>query len=307
MTALAGGAVSPNFDIWIDLFNGLGNMPGLKANRVRGEIEWPGGARMAILVSYDYHAEVGLGLLPGLKVSYREVSDRHYELYDGLRRILRLHERYEIPATFRVPGETVEKYPGAVREIHAHGHEIGGHGYRHEDVTGLEKKEEKKLIERTVAAIEKEIGEKPIGWRSGVAQPSDNTVEILMELGFTWHSDFFDDDFPYLLEGEQGKILEIPYNWSTGDSSLFNWPHLYPYGSAEDALGVWKDEFDFLYAESRLSPRLLVFSWHPFNVGRPSRATAIEAIFRHMKGHRGLWFTRFDEVARWWLKRVIKS
>ncbi|MFQ5903687.1 MAG: polysaccharide deacetylase family protein [Candidatus Binatia bacterium] len=127
----------------------------LKEKRVRGGIEWPGGARMAILISYDYHAEVGLGLIPGMKVSYREVSDRHYELYDGLTRVLRLHERYEIPATFRVPGQTVEKYPDPVREIHTHGHEIGGHGYRHEDVTGLKKEEEKELIEKTVAAIER--------------------------------------------------------------------------------------------------------------------------------------------------------
>ncbi|MFQ5903686.1 MAG: hypothetical protein ACE5JO_08345 [Candidatus Binatia bacterium] len=145
-------------------------------------------------------------------------------------------------------------------------------------------------------------GEKPSGWRSGLAQPSDNTIEILMELGFTWNSDFFDDDFPYLLEGEKGRLLEIPYNWATGDSCLFNWPHLYPYGNSEDALGVWQDEFDFLYAESKLSPRLLVFSWHPFNVGRPSRAVALEAVFRYIKGHSGLWFARFDEVAQWWLK-----
>jgi peptidoglycan/xylan/chitin deacetylase (PgdA/CDA1 family) len=272
-----------------------------KERRVRGRVEWPGGARLAVLISYDYHADAGL--TPGAKVSYRDLSDRQYELYDGLRRILELHERYEIPSTYRIPGETVERHPDAVREIYRHGHEIGGHGYRHEDVTTLTREEEKGLVQRTLAAIERVTGSKPSGWRSSFSQPSDNTVEILTESGFTWHSDFFDDDFPYLLEGEKGKLLEIPYHWATGDSSLFNWPHLHPYGNPEDALGYWQDEFDFLYAESKSSPRMLVFSWQPFSIGRPSRAAALEKLCRYMKEHNGLWFARFDDVANWWLKQ----
>ena len=270
---------------------------------MHGLIEWPGGARLAVLISYDYHAEMGLGLIPGMKVSYRDVSDRHYELYDGLRRVSELHQRYEIPATYRVPGETVERYPDVIREIHRHGHELGGHGYRHEDVTALKREEEKELIEKTVLAIEKVTGVKPRGWRSAGSQPSDNTVDILMELGMTWHSDFYDDDFPYLLEGAKGKLLEIPYNWATGDLSLFSSPHLYPYGNPEDALSVWQDEFDFLYAESRSAPRMLVFSWNLFNISRASRVAALDQLFRYMKKESGLWFACFDGVARWWLKQ----
>ncbi|MGH7830121.1 MAG: polysaccharide deacetylase family protein [Candidatus Binatia bacterium] len=278
-------------------------MIGIHARRAQGKIEWPAGARLAVLISYDYHAGVGLEPGPKIRFNYRDASDCNYELYDGLRRVLDLHQRFEIPATFRIPGETVERNGEAVRQIHGAGHEIGGHGYSHEDVTALTKEQEKELIERTVAAVEKVTGKRPAGWRSGRSQPSDNTVDLLMELGFTWHSDFFDDDFPYLLESAQGQLLEIPYHWETGDLSLFSSPQLYPYGNPEDALGVWQDEFDFLYAESRSDPRMLVFSWQPFNIGRPSRVAALEKFFRYMKDHSGLWFARFDDVALWWMQQ----
>ena len=51
----------------------------------------------------------------------------------GAGRILDLLREYEIPSTWFVPGHTAEAFPEAVERVVAAGHEIGHHGYCHED------------------------------------------------------------------------------------------------------------------------------------------------------------------------------
>src|SRR4029077_10706830 len=48
-------------------------------------------------------------------------------------RILALLDRHGVPATFFIPGHTALAYPQLVREIRDAGHEIGHHGFVHEN------------------------------------------------------------------------------------------------------------------------------------------------------------------------------
>src|SRR5215207_924898 len=59
----------------------------------------------------------------------------------GVGRILTLLERMAIPATFFITGHTAETYPTIVRDIAAAGHEIGHHGYLHENPIALGSRE----------------------------------------------------------------------------------------------------------------------------------------------------------------------
>ena len=133
-------------------------------------IQWPDGARMAVLITYDYQAEVGFTAVPGSEVHSREVSDRQYGAYEGLQRVLRLHREYEISATFRLPGQVAELYPDTVRAIWKEGHEIGGHGYKHENAWQLSREEERETIVKAMAALEGVTGARILGWRSAVAR-----------------------------------------------------------------------------------------------------------------------------------------
>ena len=58
-------------------------------------------------------------------------------------RILRLLARRGIPATFFIPGHTIETYPDACRMIVDAGCEVGLHGYAHELNTTLSEDEER--------------------------------------------------------------------------------------------------------------------------------------------------------------------
>ena len=72
----------------------------------------------------------------------------------GCQRILRLLEREGITATFFVTGHTAETYPDLTRAIAAAGHEIGHHGYLHENPLALETRQRQEILnaERSVGA-----------------------------------------------------------------------------------------------------------------------------------------------------------
>ena len=50
---------------------------------------------------------------------------------EGLPRLLELLSGEQVPATFFVTGQTAERFPDAVRELVAAGHELGCHGHSH--------------------------------------------------------------------------------------------------------------------------------------------------------------------------------
>ncbi len=52
-------------------------------------------------------------------------------------RILSLLQRHEIRATFFVPGHTALAYPDLVRRVRDAGHELGHHGWVHENPAAL--------------------------------------------------------------------------------------------------------------------------------------------------------------------------
>src|SRR4051812_24379321 len=73
----------------------------------------------------------------------------------GVERILRLLARHDIRATFFVTGHTADTYPDSVREIVAGGHEVGHHGYLHENPVSLPSKDaERAVLERGLLALD---------------------------------------------------------------------------------------------------------------------------------------------------------
>ena len=51
----------------------------------------------------------------------------------GVPRLLKLFQREELPATWYWPGHSIETFPEQFDEVVAAGHEIGVHGYSHEN------------------------------------------------------------------------------------------------------------------------------------------------------------------------------
>ena len=56
----------------------------------------------------------------------------------GLERILKMLAKHDAQATFFVPGHTAWAWPDLIKEIVAEGHEVGHHGWIHENPATLE-------------------------------------------------------------------------------------------------------------------------------------------------------------------------
>jgi peptidoglycan-N-acetylglucosamine deacetylase len=81
-------------------------------------------------------------------------------------RILALLRRYEIPATWFIPGHTLATYPAACEAIAAAGHEIGHHGWTHVPPAALAREAEEAGLVRGNDEIKRLTGRAARGYRS---------------------------------------------------------------------------------------------------------------------------------------------
>ncbi|WP_163025899.1 polysaccharide deacetylase family protein [Chachezhania antarctica] len=116
----------------------------------------------------------------------------------GLLRILDLLDRHDLPGTFFVPGHTALAFPDHCREIAAAGHEIGHHGWVHENPVRLTPEQERDVLQRGLTVLEETTGTRPVGYRSPAWDISPATIPLLIEHGFLYDSSLMGDDFsPY--------------------------------------------------------------------------------------------------------------
>ncbi len=216
----------------------------------------------------------------------------------GTGRILDLLDRYGISATFFVPGLVIEARWRLAEEILARGHEIAHHSWSHRWILTLTPEEEQDEMARGIEIIERLTGRRPAGWRSPAAEFSPITMSLLVENGFRYSSNFFDDDTPYLHvhDGRHTDLIEFPFAWVLDDAPFFQYSITLPGRTMQAPSAVaeaWCAEFDTLYAEDRA----FTLAMHPQITGRGSRLKALETLIRHILAHDGVWFARMDHAA----------
>lgn len=216
----------------------------------------------------------------------------------GTGRILDLLDRYGARATFFVPGQIVQERRALCEEILERGHEIAHHSWSHKWILSLTPEEEREEMERGIDIIERVSGRKPAGWRSPAAEVSPISMPLLVEKGFRYSSNFFDDDSPYLhtVEGERTDIVEFPFAWVLDDAPFFQYSITLPGRTMQAPSAVteaWCAEFDTLYREDRA----FTLAMHPQIIGRGSRLIALEKLLDHIVAHDNVWLARCDEVA----------
>ena len=130
----------------------------------------------------------------------------------GIKRLFEIIDREGINFTLIASGRAVEENPDIVREIYARGNEVCGHSYT-QDTSSYEftdPEAERDNIRKTADIIEKVTGERPTGWESPRSTPSDNTMRLLVEEGFTWCGDYADDELPMSLNSLASRWLLFP-------------------------------------------------------------------------------------------------
>ena len=233
----------------------------------------------------------------GDRVGYL-MSQGAYGWKTGVPRILALLARYGLRTTFFIPGLVMEQRPATVEAILKGGHEIAHHSYSHAWILTLTPAQEREEMERGIEVIRRMTGQRPRGWRSPAAELSPISLPLLVEHGFRYSSNFFDDDSPYLLsvEGRRTDIVELPFRWVLDDAPFFQYSIALPGRTMQAPSALWEAwrlEFDALHAEDRM----LMIGMHPQIIGQPSRLWVLEQLIEHALARGGVWMGRCDEMS----------
>lgn len=109
--------------------------------------------------------------------------------------MLKIFDKYNIKTTFFVGGTWVEKNPEMFMKIVENGHEIGNHGYFHNDQAKLNYQKNYDEIYVTQKLIEKYAISRPNLFAPPSGSFSDVTLAVAEELGYTtimWSKDTID-------------------------------------------------------------------------------------------------------------------
>ena len=260
---------------------------------------WPDGNQCAVVLSFDVDAESGYVFRHPEEARIRldEMEERRFGVRTGLPRILRLLERYKLPATFFVPGYTIEHHTAAVRTIVDAGFELGCHGNVHEAVHMLDEAAERRILQEQLDIFRSAFGLRPTGYRSPSWSLNVRSPALLKEFGFTYDSSLMGDDIPYFVETPHGRLTEVPVQWLLDDAPFYR--HVYGATNAiaepDRVIGLWAQEFQGMYREHAC----FVVTMHPYISGRASRVDGLERLIRAMRAEPNVWFATAHQVATW--------
>jgi peptidoglycan/xylan/chitin deacetylase (PgdA/CDA1 family) len=267
------------------------------------KITWPNDARVALFINSEFEPTFKVPPLPNGAPNLRELSERRYEATRGLWRVLDIFSDNDIKTTFFTNGRTAEEFPDCIKEIIKRGHELGAHSYFMEDLSNIKREEEEAALQKTMVTLEKISGVRPTGWLSHRGVFSPNTAEIVAKHGLLWHSDFFDDDLPYVLEFGNQKLVEIPRTIFTDDLGIIGRISSMPINPPKYIYEIWKEEFDARYEEGGKRPTMFTFCLHMYQTGKPSAAMALDRLLKYIKKHSDVWFCRGEDLANYWLEK----
>ena len=272
-------------------------------------VKWPNGARCAVMLSFDVDAETiwanGNSGFEGGENFIRSLSLGQYGPRRSVPRILDLLAKYQLPATFFVPGWVAEHYPETIRKIAENKHELGHHGYMHERFFEKSVDEQKEIIERSQAIFKQLTGQAARGYRTPSGDWSDATPALLQEMGFQYSSSMRGDDRPYrtMIDGKETDLIEIPPRWELDDfvQGGYNTYPAEPSGQDrisghQHILDNFTQEFDGYYHFGLC----YVLMMHPQVIGTPGRIMMLEKLLQHIKTYPDVWFATGGQIAQWW-------
>ena len=176
------------------------------------KIKLPGGAKCAAAITFDMDADS--------LIHVARPTDGHHRLYPismgqygpkvAVPRILDTYRRFGLKQSFFVPGWCLEQYAETIEAILKDGHEIGHHGYIHEDPTAHSAAEQRYWFERALDSHQRVADQKPIGYRAPVYNVNQAVIDLMIEHEFHYDSSLMGDDIPYLMKTAQGTLVELP-------------------------------------------------------------------------------------------------
>jgi len=264
---------------------------------IQNPIKWPNNARCACAISFDMDADS--------LIHIAHPKDNHERLYPismgrygptvAIPRILETYRRLGLKQSFFIPGWCIETYPQTIEAILKDGHEIGHHGWIHEDPIET-RGQQRESFEKALAAHQRICGLKPKGYRAPVYNITQEVVDLLIEHDFDYDSSMMADDIPYVIKTDAGELIELPVNWGTDD-----WPpfahfaeigYMMPVRSPSAGLAGFWEEFDAQYEAGGFFMLIV----HPFLTGRLARWRLVEQWLEKTVESHDVWFAPLADI-----------
>jgi peptidoglycan/xylan/chitin deacetylase (PgdA/CDA1 family) len=241
----------------------------------------------------------------------------------GSPRLLKLFEKYGLKTTWFIPGHSAETFPKEMKAVAEAGHEIGLHGYSHENPIAMTREQEEAILERCIELLTKLGGKRPTGYVAPWWEFSPVTNELLLKHGIKYDHSLMHNDFHAyyvrvgdqwtkidysqhpstwmkpLQRGQETDLIEIPANWYLDDlpPMLFikKAPNSHGFVNPRHLEESWRDQFDWVYRENEYA--VFAMTIHPDVSGRPQVLLMLERLIEYIRGHEGTRFVTFNQIA----------
>ena len=241
----------------------------------------------------------------------------------GSLRLVKLFERFGIKTTWFIPGHSIETFPEQMRAVVEAGHEVGIHGYSHENPIEMTPEQEEAVLDKCIDLVTKLSGKRPTGYVAPWWEFSPVSNELLLKKGIKYDHSLMHKDFePYyvrvgdtwtkidyakqphewmkpLVRGQETDLIEIPASWHLDDLPPMMFikkaPNSHGFVNPRDIEQLWRDQFDWVYREYDYA--VFPITIHPDISGRPQVLMMLERLYSHMVRHPGVRFVTMDEIA----------
>ena len=241
----------------------------------------------------------------------------------GAMRLLTMFERMGIKTTWFIPGHSIETFPEQMKAVAAAGHEIGIHGYSHENPIAMTPAQEEEVLDKCISLVEQLSGKRPTGYVAPWWEFSNVTNELLLKKGIKYDHSLMHNDFsPYyvrvgdswtkidygkkpadwmkpLVRGKETPLIEIPANWYLDDLPPMMFikksPNSHGFVNPRDIEQMWRDQFDWVYRE--MDYAVFPMTIHPDVAGRPQVLLMLERLYAYINSHPGVRFVTMNEMA----------
>ena len=247
----------------------------------------------------------------------------------GMPRLVNLFKRLGVKTTWFIPGHSIETFPEQTAMVVEAGHEIGIHGYSHENPISMTPEQEEVVLDKCIDLVTKVSGRRPTGYVAPWWEFSQVTNELLLKKGIKYDHSLMHKDFePYyvrvgdrwtlidyskkpqewmkpLQRGTETDLIEIAGSWYLDDLPPMMFikkaPNSHGFVNPRHLEEMWRDQFDWVYRE--MDYAVFTMTIHPDVSGRPQVLLMLERLFNHISRHPGVRFTTFDDIANDFARR----
>ncbi|OYV99670.1 MAG: polysaccharide deacetylase [Acidiphilium sp. 37-64-53] len=247
----------------------------------------------------------------------------------GSLRLLKLFKRLGLRTTWFIPGHSIETFPEQMKAVAEAGHEIGIHGYSHENPIEMTPEQEEAVLDKSIELVTQLAGKRPTGYVAPWWEFSNVSNELLIKKGIKYdHSLMHRDYEPYyvrvgdkwtkidytksagewmkpLIRGQETDLVEIPASWYLDDLPPMMFikksPNSHGFVNPHDIETIWREQFDWVYREYDYA--VFPITIHPDVSGRPQVLMMLERLYDYMARHPGVRFVTMNEIADDFLRR----